>query len=159
MARCEAALRRGAQRSHPFPANILKGQLHLKETCSYTVYCRLHSLAQELKVPGTFGAASLYGFMQVWGEAAELQRRIFRSPLKIKLPSATRPRKGGPVRLLYTYCIRVRLIFYTVFYGFLRFSLLNSRFFLRLFPFPETRRITVIRRRTCALTRHVRTYT
>jgi hypothetical protein len=53
--------------------------------------------------------------MQLWGEAAERQRRIFRSPLKIKLPSATRPRKGGPVRLLYTLTLASGLKKYTVF--------------------------------------------
>jgi hypothetical protein len=45
---------------------------------------------------------------------------------------------------------------------FLRFSLLNSSIFLRLFSFlfvSGNLRITVPRRRTCALTQNVRTYT
>jgi hypothetical protein len=74
--------------------------------------------------------------------------------------SAPEGRAGPPfIYLLYSRPANFLHGFYPGFYGFLRFSLLNSRFFLRLFPFPETRRITVIRRRTCALTRHVRTYT
>jgi hypothetical protein len=52
--------------------------------------------------------------------------------------------------------------YYTGFHGFLRFSLFNSRFFLRLFPFPETAESPLIAylcahlRVTCALTRNVR---